>query len=105
VIRNLLQKKDSKLFKTNTDQSINKQTPKTRWIGFLLLFAALFGTIFLTLLILIRRKKHYRIEHTMQGGFGKFARLQEESEPPIEAMDAFDDHIVQSPRDNINSTS
>lgn len=54
---------------------------------------------------MIRRKKYYRIERTLQGGFGKFARLQEESEPPIEAMDAFDDHIVQSPRDNTDSTS
>ena len=54
---------------------------------------------------MVRRKKYYRIERTLQGGFGKFARLQEESELPIEAMDAFDDHIVQSPRDNTNSTS
>ncbi len=56
-------------------------------------------------MILIRRKKHYRVEHTLQGGFGKFVRLQEESEPPLEGMDAFDDHIVQAPRDNTNSTS
>jgi hypothetical protein len=55
--------------------------------------------------ILTRRKKYYRVEHTLQGGFGKFARLREESEPPLEGMDAFDDHIVQSPRDNTNSTS
>lgn len=82
-----------------------KETPKTRWIAFLLLFTALFGAIFITLLIMVRRKKYYRIERTLQGGLGKFARLQEESELPIEAMDAFDDHIVQSPRDNTNSTS
>lgn len=56
-------------------------------------------------MILIRRKKHYRVEHTLQGGFGKFVRLQEESEPPLEGMDAFDDHIVQSPRDNTDLRS
>jgi hypothetical protein len=55
--------------------------------------------------ILVRRKKYYRVEHTVQGGFGKFARLREEAEPQLEGMDAFDDHIVQAPRDNINSTS
>jgi hypothetical protein len=82
-----------------------RATPKTRWIAFVLVFVALFGAIFLALLILIRRKKNYRIEHTLQGGFGKFARLQEESELPVEAMDSFEDHIVQSPRDNTNSTS
>ena len=76
-----------------------------RWIGFLLLFVGLFGTIFLILLILVRRKKNYRIEHTLPGGFGKFARLQEESEPPMEGMDSFDDHVVQSPRDTTASTS
>ncbi|CAF2039390.1 unnamed protein product [Rotaria magnacalcarata] len=94
---------DTKTNESSTDTS--QQTPKTRWIGFILLFAALFGTIFLGLLILVRRKKHYRVEHTLQGGFGKFARLQEESEPPMESMDAFEDHAVQSPRDNTNSTS
>lgn len=55
---------------------------------------------------MIRRKKYYRFERTLQGGLGKFARLQEDSEPPIESMDAFDDdHIVQLPRDNTHSTS
>ncbi|CAF2432607.1 unnamed protein product [Rotaria sp. Silwood2] len=90
---------------SNNQANDSRQTPKTRWIGFILLFVALFGTIFLGLIILMRRKKHYRVERTIQGGFGKFARLQEESEPPIEGMDAFDDHVVQSPRENINSTS
>ncbi|CAF3373263.1 unnamed protein product [Rotaria socialis] len=94
---------DTKTNESSTDTS--HQTPKTRWIGFILLFAALFGAIFLGLLILVRRKKYYRVEHTLQGGFGKFARLQEESEPPMESMDAFEDHAVQSPRDNTNSTS
>jgi len=54
---------------------------------------------------MIRRKTHYRLQQTLPGGFGKFARLQEEAEPPMDAMDAFDDHVVQSPRDNINSSS
>ncbi len=57
------------------------------------------------MLVFIRRKKTYRVEHTLQGGIGKFARLQEEAELPIDGMDAFDDHIVQSPRDNIDSTT
>ncbi len=70
-----------------------------------MIFVALFGAIFLTLLVFIRRKKTYRVEHTLQGGIGKFARLQEEAELPIDGMDAFDDHIVQSPRDNIDSTT
>ncbi|CAF0902966.1 unnamed protein product [Rotaria sp. Silwood1] len=102
-------KKDSNFLRENTSSNNQtngpRQTPKTRWIGYILLFVVLFGTIFLGLLILVRRKKYYRIEHTLQGGFGKFARLQEESEPPIESMDAFEDHVVQSPRDNTNSTS
>ncbi|CAF0876953.1 unnamed protein product [Rotaria sordida] len=102
-------KKDSSFLRGNSSSNNQtngtRQTPKTRWIGFILLFVVLFGTIFLGLLILVRRKKYYRIEHTVQGGFGKFARLQEESELPIEGMDSFEDHIVQSPRDNINSTS
>ncbi|CAF1023295.1 unnamed protein product [Adineta steineri] len=79
-----------------------RQTPKTRWIGFVLLFVTLFATVFLVLVILLRRKKNYRAQHTLQGGFGKFVRLQEESEPPMDGLDAFDDHIVQSPRDNTN---
>ena len=61
--------------------------------------------VFLALLILLRRKKNYRVEHTVHGGFGKFARLQEEAELPTESMDAFDDHIVQSPRDNTDSAT
>ncbi|UJR26803.1 hypothetical protein I4U23_008116 [Adineta vaga] len=77
-----------------------RETPKTRWIGYVLVFVALFGTMFLILLVLIRRKTNFRIQHTLQGGFGKFARLQEEAEPPMDGIDAFEDHIVQSPRDN-----
>lgn len=97
-------KKDSSFLSVN-QTSTTRETPKTRWIGYILIFAALFGSIFVGLTMLVRRKRYYRVEHTLQGGFGKFARLQEESEPPIESMDAFDDHIVQSPRDNTNTTS
>jgi hypothetical protein len=41
----------------------------------------------------------------VQGGFGKFARLREEAEPQLDGLDAFDDHVVQSPRDNTDSTN
>ena len=88
---------------TQTDTP--RETPKTRWIGFVLVFAALFGSIFIILLILVRRKVPYRVQHTLRGGFGKFARLQEEAEPPMDGLDAFEDQIVQSPRDNTNSTT
>ena len=90
--------------RTTTTATIHPTTTK-RWIGFLLLFSVLFGSIFLTLLAFVRRKKNYRIEQTLPGGIGKFARLQEESEPPMEGMDSFDDHIVQSPADNTRSTT
>ena len=72
-----------------------------RWSAFLLLFVTLFGAIFLGLLIFVRRKQYYRNERTVQGGFGKFARLQEESEPPIEGMDVSGAHIVESAIGNI----
>ncbi|CAF1504566.1 unnamed protein product [Adineta ricciae] len=96
-------KKTSGTIKIQTDAP--RETPKTRWIGFVLVFAALFGSIFIILLILVRRKIPYRVQHTLRGGFGKFARLQEEAEPPMDGLDAFEDQIVQSPRDNTNSTT
>ena len=60
--------------------------------------------MFLILLIFVRGKKQYRSTHTITGGFGKFVRLQEESEPPMDPIDSFDDQIVQSPEDTTNST-